>query len=232
MANSNLEDVIMRDTRANQPAAGAPGRLYFVTDENVTERDNGSAWESFGAAGAAAFTDLSDVPSSYSGQSGQVVAVNGSEDGLEFISFSSGATTVKVSGSDFSTGSTSLVDITGLSFSASANKIYEVDVLLLVTSDTGDGMRVGAAYSAAGSSITLLWLGSNSANSAFVGELETLNGLTSGVFASDATVPKMIFLKGTLKTGANAGTLTIKALKVTSGTATVYIGSRMTVTEL
>jgi hypothetical protein len=44
---ANFEDLILRDTRSNQPAAGVPGRLYYVTDENVTERDNGSAWEDY-----------------------------------------------------------------------------------------------------------------------------------------------------------------------------------------
>lgn len=37
------------------------------------------------AAGSGAFTNLSDVPSSYSGEAGNVVAVNATEDGLEFI---------------------------------------------------------------------------------------------------------------------------------------------------
>lgn len=45
MASTNFEDLILRDTRANQPAAGIPGRLYYVTDENVTERDNGATWD-------------------------------------------------------------------------------------------------------------------------------------------------------------------------------------------
>lgn len=43
--SGNLETLILRDTRANQPAAGRAGRLYYVTDESVWERDNGSAWE-------------------------------------------------------------------------------------------------------------------------------------------------------------------------------------------
>ena len=45
MASTNFEDLIMRDTRANQPAAGVPGRVYYVTDEGVTERDNGATWD-------------------------------------------------------------------------------------------------------------------------------------------------------------------------------------------
>jgi hypothetical protein len=36
---------IQEDTRANQPVAVEAGRLYYVTDENVIERDTGMAWE-------------------------------------------------------------------------------------------------------------------------------------------------------------------------------------------
>jgi hypothetical protein len=46
-----LSDVIQRDTRANQPAATTvpDGTLYFVTDEDVIERSNGTAWQTFSA---------------------------------------------------------------------------------------------------------------------------------------------------------------------------------------
>lgn len=50
--STNFEDLIMRDTRANQPSAGIPGRLYYVTDENVLERDNGSSWDGVEGAGS------------------------------------------------------------------------------------------------------------------------------------------------------------------------------------
>ncbi len=43
-----------------------------------------------GNGGASAFTDLSDVPGSYSGQGGLVVAVKGTEDQLEFVAWSGG----------------------------------------------------------------------------------------------------------------------------------------------
>jgi hypothetical protein len=54
-----LQDVILRDSRTNQPAAGdvAVGTLYCVTDEaNAIERSNGSTWDAFGAAGAGDMT--------------------------------------------------------------------------------------------------------------------------------------------------------------------------------
>ena len=49
-----LADVILRDTRANQPAAGTDnnGVLYCVTDEsNIIERSNGSAWQAYSPTG-------------------------------------------------------------------------------------------------------------------------------------------------------------------------------------
>jgi hypothetical protein len=49
----NLEDVILRDTRANQPAANtvAQGSLFYVTDEGIIERSTGAAWEAYSGAG-------------------------------------------------------------------------------------------------------------------------------------------------------------------------------------
>lgn len=51
-----VPDIHRRGTRAAQATSAAPpltvGTLYFVTDEGVTERWNGTAWESYSAAGA------------------------------------------------------------------------------------------------------------------------------------------------------------------------------------
>jgi len=43
-----------RDTRANQPLASSVlnGTLYFVTDEGVTERSNGTTWETYSGSGS------------------------------------------------------------------------------------------------------------------------------------------------------------------------------------
>lgn len=49
-----LEDVILRDTRANQPAAtDVPiGTLFGVTDEdNIIERSNGTTWDAYSTVG-------------------------------------------------------------------------------------------------------------------------------------------------------------------------------------
>lgn len=54
-----LRDVILRGARASQPAATTVviGTLYYVTDENVTERSNGTAWEDFSDAGGGGVAD-------------------------------------------------------------------------------------------------------------------------------------------------------------------------------
>lgn len=48
-----LSDVIQRGTRAAQPAGNTvpAGTIYYVTDETVTERSTGSAWEDISDAG-------------------------------------------------------------------------------------------------------------------------------------------------------------------------------------
>lgn len=55
----NLEDVIQRGTRAAQPLATAvaTGTIYYVTDELVTERSNGTAWQSISDAGTGYTTE-------------------------------------------------------------------------------------------------------------------------------------------------------------------------------
>lgn len=48
----NLEDILLRDTRANQPLASAvvEGSLYYVTDEAVTEQSRASVWVTYSDA--------------------------------------------------------------------------------------------------------------------------------------------------------------------------------------
>src|SRR4029450_3177033 len=78
-----VPDIHRRGTRATQPAATTVtiGTLYFVTDENVTERSNGTAWESFspapaGGGGAAPLTAPYLVAASDAALSAERVATN------------------------------------------------------------------------------------------------------------------------------------------------------------
>lgn len=53
-----------------------------------------------GGGGTTEFTDLTDTPSSYTGQAGKVVAVKSTEDGLEFTTVASATSQVRVSAAD------------------------------------------------------------------------------------------------------------------------------------
>lgn len=68
------------------------GEMY---DGYVLTADGGyGVWKApAGGAGAEAFTDLTDVPNTYSGQGGNLVAVKNDETGLEFIAPSGGVAT-------------------------------------------------------------------------------------------------------------------------------------------
>lgn len=62
-----FSSAIRRGLRSAQPAATAvdAGTLYFVTDESVTERSTGSAWESYSDGGAG---NVTGVASSVDGE--------------------------------------------------------------------------------------------------------------------------------------------------------------------
>lgn len=74
----NLEDVILRDTRANQPVATTvpAGTLYYVTDENVTERSNGAVWQDVSdSGGGGGITELTGNVTAGPGSGSQVATI-------------------------------------------------------------------------------------------------------------------------------------------------------------
>ncbi len=190
-----------------------------------------------GKSGYSGYSGANPGASGYSGFSGRS-GYSGDNPGSSGYSGFSGAgatgTTSKVSGSDFTTMSTSLVDITGLTFAASANKLYEINVLLRCQSSTTDGIDVGIDYSDTGATLAVTGLANFDAS---VGNYQTGSILTfnTGMFNAFGLVSNTdvsTWIKGVVTTGANAGNITVQVLKLVAGTATVYIGSRMTVTLL
>lgn len=74
------------DLQATFPAASYDRCLVWVdhsVDGWTLYQSDGSSWAEFAAAST--FLDLSDAPSSYSGEQGKLVAVNSGETALEFI---------------------------------------------------------------------------------------------------------------------------------------------------
>jgi hypothetical protein len=68
--------------KAGFPDPSISGRLAYATDEGLLYYDDVTSWEK---AGAAAFTQLTDTPSSYTDKATYILAVNAGENGLEFV---------------------------------------------------------------------------------------------------------------------------------------------------
>lgn len=74
----NLENVLLRGTRAAQPLATAvgTGALYFVTDENVLEQSNGTIWQSYsGTTGSLGINQLTGDVTAGPGTGSQVATI-------------------------------------------------------------------------------------------------------------------------------------------------------------
>jgi len=56
---AGFKEAVQRGTRAGQPAASGVivGTLYYVTDEEVTERSNGTSWQSYSGTGTSIAND-------------------------------------------------------------------------------------------------------------------------------------------------------------------------------
>lgn len=113
-----------------------------------------------GGPGSAAFTDLTDVPASYVGQSGKVAAVKATEDGIEFVAVGGTGTVTSVASADGSitvTNPSSTPDLavvkapklsTGRTISTTGDVTY--------TSPSFDGSaNVSGAATIANSAVTL-----------------------------------------------------------------------------
>lgn len=79
-------------THVPQITYNAAGQITGVTEIVIT-----------GGGGATDFTDLGDVPTSYTGEAGKVVVVNGTEDGLDFTDAGSGNVSAVATGSSTAT---------------------------------------------------------------------------------------------------------------------------------
>ena len=138
-----------------------------------------------------------------------------------------GWTSLRVSGSDFTTTSSSLVDITGLvTGTLSTATLYEFEAVLYVNSSTTAGMAVGVQQSGTGSGQIGVWSGS-ATNAAATGVAIGSNALnTAGAACVLVNGDGTISVRGFVKTGSSGSpTISFKCLKTTSGTAKVYIGS-------
>lgn len=145
----------------------------------------------------------------------------------------SASTTTKLSPSNFTTSSLTLVTITGLSTVLSANTLYEVDILLKFTVTTNDGQRIAVVCDGLAGSVGSTVLLSHADNGTSVTDFRQI-GSESATFGGMALSTSIgtAYLKGTILTGAAPVTLRLQARRVSAGSSTFYVNSRITVTQL
>lgn len=133
----------------------------------------------------------------------------------------------RVTGSDATTSSTSLADITGLSLTLEANKVYKFEAnLVCVTSADANGTKYGVNFSAVGATVSAVILAPSSSTATRAETITAFNstaGLSNYLLTSGQTGG--VVIRGTIVTGSNGGTFTIQHQKNTSGTSTVKVGS-------
>lgn len=139
-------------------------------------------------------------------------------------------TLAKVASANFTTTSASLVDITGLTFAAAANALYEIETVLRVQSSSTNGCRPSIAFSGSGATGHHLTFGASTTTSALT-VAEPL-GTASPTYVTSATTNQIITQKAIVVTGANTGNITVQMLSASGDTITVYIGSIMKIKRL
>jgi len=83
----NNSITIPSGTTIQRPASPTHGMMRFNTDTGYYEVYQGTSWLTiWTGTSTPAFTGLSDAPTSYSGQAGNAIVVNGSSTGLSFAS--------------------------------------------------------------------------------------------------------------------------------------------------
>ena len=142
VSTSGIADGAVTAAKINQSGASVGEILKW----------NGTSWAVSEDDGASAFTQLSDVPSSYSGHANKLVAVNASANGLTFVSPPTGAPTfVYKTADEVVNNSTTPQDDDHLVFICSANKKCFVEYHLFITN--ANTSEIKFEVSASGSNV-------------------------------------------------------------------------------
>ena len=159
--------------------------------------------------------------------------INGNSlEGTDNLVIGSATSYARVTGSNATTTGQALVDVTGLILPLVANAVYEFEAVLSTsTTNVTTGTAYGIQYSAAGATVEAHITGSSTATASKTLRINSFNSATALYQATSNQTGGMV-IKGTVTTGANAGDLSIRHLKLTSGTSTVMIGSFLKITRI
>jgi len=138
-------------------------------------------------------------------------------------------TSLVVSGSNYTNATTSLTDITGLvSGTLATATLYEFNATLYVNSSSTAGMQIAVDQTGGGTGQIGVWSGDATSATATAISIASNALAQSGAACILVNGDGIISIRGFIKTGSSGSpTIKIRALKTTSGTATVYIGSVM-----
>lgn len=143
-----------------------------------------------------------------------------------------GGTTSKVTGSNFTTATGTLDNITGLTFAAASGHVYEVDALLKVQHTSTNGMKFAINNSGSGSGqfVVIASQTQNGVNQSY--QTAPVGSSESTAVCIEANLDFTVHIKAIVTT-TSSGNITVQVQRLGAAqTATIYIGSRMTVTQL
>ncbi len=131
-----------------------------------------------------------------------------------------------------STNQSTLIDIPGLVIPLLANSVYEFDVVMSVgVTAVATGVQYGVNYSVPGATVEAIITGPATTGAA---KSKRINELTvpTEAFLVEANLQGGTRITGSIITGPNAGNLSIKHLKVTSGLSVIFANSYARVTRI
>lgn len=152
-----------------------------------------------------------------------LVVANGQVEQLQAGDALSNIVFALVAGSNATTTGQALVDVTGLTLALLANHTYAFEAILSVQSSSTAGCQYGVQFSAAGATVEAQISGTLAAATSQSNRISALNTATVAYVVVAAV--GAIRIQGVIVVGANPGNLTIRHLKATSGTSTVFINS-------
>lgn len=243
VAVSGQSDVVA-DSSADTLTLAAGSNMTLTTNaatDTVTFAAASTATDSFKTISVSGQSDVvadssTDTLTLVAG-SNMTITTNAGTDTITFASTGGGGggTTSQVTGSNFTTATGSLDDITGLSFAASTSKVYEVDALLKVQNTGAGGIKFAITHSASSATgEVLVFAASTSNSSSNTYEAIAVGTAIQTAKCSEANQDFTVWIKAFVTTApTNAGNITVQMQRLGIGqTATCYIGSRMTVTLL
>lgn len=195
VAKINASQIEGLPTFEGKPNGGGWRNLNQLHDVNLSNLANNDVlkynsttelWENgVGGGGATAFTDLTDVPSSYSGQAGKAVRVNVGETGLEFFT-ASGTGTVTSVAATVPTGLT----ISGSPITAAGTLAISLDTGYVIPLQTTLDGKANTALSNLASVAINTSLISDTDNTDDLGS--ALIGWRTGYFSTSILTPTVI----------------------------------------